>query len=108
MLVGSLASNGTVVRIPENLHTGTVFMQLRTQDPDVEASTEGLDNTTIRLQGCRPKSSNGRGPFVSVFEVDKLTGKSWTTGTLDREAATAYLCILTAEDGEKVNGLTST
>ncbi|KAH9285261.1 Protocadherin alpha-1 [Echinococcus granulosus] len=116
VLVGSLvpeAKKETVIRIPENLHKGTIFMQLRTHDPD------GSENSTIRLKGCVPRFP---GPLLTaaqtpapkqaqmkpVFEVDKRNGKCWTTGSLDREIEPAYVCTITAEDGEMSSRLTST
>ncbi|VDM30628.1 unnamed protein product [Hydatigera taeniaeformis] len=114
ILVGSLAmEEETVIRIPENLHKGTIFMQLRTHDPD------GSENSTIRLEGCVPRPT-GR-PLTAahtpapkqvqvkpVFEVDKKNGKCWTISSLDREMESAYVCTITAEDGEISSRLTST
>lgn len=116
VLVGSLVmeeKEETVIRIPENLHKGTIFMQLRTHDPD------GSENSTIRLEGCvsRPTgrpltvaatAAPKQAQMKPVFEVDKRNGKCWTTGTLDREIESAYVCTVTAEDGEMSSRLTST
>ncbi|KAL5109164.1 Protocadherin-11 X-linked [Taenia crassiceps] len=112
VLVGNLAMEAkeeTVIRIPENLHKGTIFMQLRTHDPD------GSENSTIRLEGCVPQPT-GRSLMVApkqaqikpVFEVDKRNGKCWTIDILDREIESTYVCTITAEDGEMSSRLTST
>ncbi|VDD79551.1 unnamed protein product [Mesocestoides corti] len=108
MIVGTLATEkkGIVVQIPENLHKGTVFMQLRTLDPD------GTDNSTIQLRGClprQPSQPSGKKQLPkSIFEVDKKTGKCWTLENLDRETESAYVCTLVAMDSETTDGLTST
>lgn len=111
VLVGSLVTDdkGTIIRIPENMHKGTVFMQLRTTDPD------GDEDAKIRLEACHPRmneasviQSKPSKPIKSIFEVESESGKCWTTGILDRETIPAYLCSVVAEDGEVASGLSFT
>nr|CDS30659.1 protocadherin alpha 6 [Hymenolepis microstoma] len=111
VLVGSLVTDeqGTTVRIPENIHKGTVFMQLRTTDPD------GDDDTKVRLEACYPRingasitQSNLSKAIKPIFEVESESGKCWTTGILDRENIPAYLCSVVAEDGDTESGLSLT
>ncbi|KAM7536148.1 hypothetical protein Aperf_G00000102738 [Anoplocephala perfoliata] len=115
VLVGNLVldESGTTILIPENLQKGTVFMHLRTTDPD------GDENAIIRLDSCVPRPSGitltrTKTPspiqpkIKPIFEVEKKTGKCRMVGTLDRETVPAYLCTVIAEDGEASSGLTST
>ena len=112
VIVGNLAahSKGTVIQISENHQKGTVFMHLRTEDPD------GGENATIILEGCIPrpivppltKAHSPQPVLKPVFEVDKRSGKCWTTVNLDRETEPAYVCTVIAVDSEISSGLTST
>lgn len=112
VLVGNLvteSNQGTTVKIPENIQKGTVFMQLRTTDPD------GEDNAEIKLGSCYPRMSTTSSnqakhskPVKPIFEIDSKSGKCRTTGILDRETIPAYICSVIAEDGEFSSGLSST
>lgn len=90
-------------------------MQLMTHDPDGDAG-----RTNFHLQSCNPQRKMGRQTperkevkrnlNLPVFDVDANTGKCWTTGKLDRETVAAFVCVITAEDGNEASGerLTST
>ena len=113
VLVGNLVQGNnkeTVIQISEGLEKGTVFMQLLTQDPD------GSDNATIILEGCVPQPVDApstqrhstQPPTRPIFEVDKRSGKCWTSVSFDRETEPAYACTVIAVDSEIPSGLTST